>query len=70
MAAEAAIPALRLEGLTKHFGSRVAVDRVNLTVAQGEAFALVGPDGAGKTTTMRLLVGLMDPDEGFAFTER
>ena len=66
MAAEAAVPALRLEGLTKHFGSRVAVDRVNLTVAQGEAFALVGPDGAGKTTTMRLLVGLMDPDDGFA----
>ncbi|MEJ2069894.1 MAG: ABC transporter ATP-binding protein [Syntrophobacterales bacterium] len=66
MAAEAAVPALRLEGLTKHFGSRVAVDRVNLTVAQGEAFALVGPDGAGKTTTMRLLVGLMDPDGGVA----
>jgi ABC-2 type transport system ATP-binding protein len=59
-------PALRLEGLTKHFGARVAVDQVNLTVPQGEAFALVGPDGAGKTTTMRLLVGLMDPDEGRA----
>lgn len=59
-------PALRLEGLTKRFGARVAVDQVNLTVARGEAFALVGPDGAGKTTTMRLLVGLMDPDEGRA----
>jgi ABC-2 type transport system ATP-binding protein len=59
-------PALRLEGLTKRFGLRVAVDHVDLAVAQGEAFALVGPDGAGKTTTMRLLVGIMDPDEGRA----
>jgi ABC-2 type transport system ATP-binding protein len=55
-----------LEGLTKRFGLRVAVDHVDLVVAQGEAFALVGPDGAGKTTTMRLLVGIMDPDEGRA----
>ena len=59
-------PALRLEGLTKRFGLRVAVDHVDLVVAQGKAFALVGPDGAGKTTTMRLLVGIMDPDEGRA----
>ncbi len=58
--------ALRLEDLTKRFGSRVAVDRLNLTVALGESFALVGPDGAGKTTAMRLLVGIMDPDEGQA----
>jgi len=59
-------PALRLLGLTKRFGARVAVDHLDLAVVQGEAFALVGPDGAGKTTTMRLLVGLMDPDEGRA----
>uniref|UniRef100_A0A7V6A1A2 ABC transporter ATP-binding protein n=1 Tax=Desulfobacca acetoxidans TaxID=60893 RepID=A0A7V6A1A2_9BACT len=58
--------ALRIEGLTKRFGERVAVDHVSLTVAPGESFALVGPDGAGKTTTMRLLVGIMDPDEGSA----
>ena len=66
MAVREAKPALRLEGLTKRFGTRVAVDHVSLTVPLGEAFALVGPDGAGKTTTMRLLVGLMDPDEGLA----
>ena len=66
MSANESEPALRLEGLTKRFGARVAVDQVSLTVARGEAFALVGPDGAGKTTTMRLLVGLMDPDEGRA----
>ena len=58
--------ALNLEGLTKRFGPRLAVDHLTFTVAQGEAFALVGPDGAGKTTTMRLLVGIMDPDEGRA----
>lgn len=66
MAAREPEPALSLEGLTKRFGARVAVDQLTLTVAQGEAFALVGPDGAGKTTTMRLLVGIMDPDEGRA----
>jgi len=59
-------PAIRAEGLTKHFGSLTAVDGFSLEVAQGEAFALVGPDGAGKTTSMRLLVGIMDPDGGRA----
>jgi ABC-2 type transport system ATP-binding protein len=58
--------ALRIEGLTKRFGERVAVDHLSLTVDPGQSFALVGPDGAGKTTTMRLLVGIMDPDEGRA----
>jgi ABC-2 type transport system ATP-binding protein len=58
--------ALRTEGLTKRFGPRVAVDHLSLAVAPGESFALVGPDGAGKTTAMRLLVGIMDPDEGSA----
>lgn len=55
---------LRLLGLSKRFGTRVAVDRVDLTVFEGETFALVGPDGAGKTTIMRLVAGLMDPDAG------
>jgi ABC-2 type transport system ATP-binding protein len=62
-AAEAAI---RATGLTKRFGTLVAVDGLDLEVAPGEAFALVGPDGAGKTTTMRLLCGIMDPDGGGA----
>jgi len=66
MAAREPEPALYLEGLTKRFGPRLAVDHLSLTVASGESFALVGPDGAGKTTTMRLLVGIMDPDEGRA----
>ncbi|MFZ5450089.1 MAG: ABC transporter ATP-binding protein [Thermodesulfobacteriota bacterium] len=59
-------PAIRAEGLTKRFGALTAVAGLNLEVAAGEAFALVGPDAAGKTTTMRMLVGIMDPDEGRA----
>ncbi|MBM4295984.1 MAG: ABC transporter ATP-binding protein [Deltaproteobacteria bacterium] len=59
-------PAIRAQGLTKRFGSLVAVDGFSLEVAPGEAFALVGPDGAGKTTAMRMLVGIMDPDGGRA----
>lgn len=58
--------AIRAEGLTKRFGSLTAVDSLNLEVSLGEAFALVGPDGAGKTTTIRLLCGIMIPDSGQA----
>ena len=54
------------QGLTRRFGALTAVDHLDLEVAQGEIFALVGPDGAGKTTTMRMLCGLMDPTEGRA----
>jgi|UniRef100_A0A7C3WGS7 ABC-2 type transport system ATP-binding protein len=57
---------IKAEGLTKRFGERVAVKDFHLRVARGEVFALVGPDGAGKTTVMRLLVGIMDPEEGRA----
>ncbi len=51
-------------GLGKHFGALQAVDDVNLSVIQGEIFGLVGPDGAGKTTIMRMLAGVMRPDAG------
>ena len=54
------------ENLTRKFGELTAVQNMNLDIAEGEIFALVGPDGAGKTTTMRLLCGLMDPTEGRA----
>ncbi len=50
--------------LRKSFGHTQAVDRVSLTVSAGEAYGLVGPDGAGKTTTMRLLVGALKLDGG------
>jgi ABC-2 type transport system ATP-binding protein len=55
---------VQAHNLTRKFGALAAVDRLNLEIKEGEIFALVGPDGAGKTTTMRLLCGLMDPTEG------
>jgi ABC-2 type transport system ATP-binding protein len=57
---------IRTENLTRKFGALTAVDHLNLEIAEGEIFALVGPDGAGKTTTMRMLCGLMNPTEGKA----
>ena len=59
--------AIRMVGLTKAFGSMCAVDGLTLDVEEGEIFALVGPDGAGKTTTMRLLTAIMDPTSGEAW---
>lgn len=61
MAAELAILA---EGVRKRFGDVVAVDGVSLAIPRGEIFGLVGPDGAGKTTMMRILAALFPPDEG------
>jgi len=57
---------IETKDLTRRFGTLTAVDHLNLTVARGEIFGLVGPDGAGKTTTLRMLCGLMDPTEGSA----
>jgi ABC-2 type transport system ATP-binding protein len=54
------------ENLSRHFKSVTAVDGLNLTVRRGEIFGLVGPDGAGKTTTIRMLCAIMDPSEGSA----
>jgi len=59
-------PIIEIHDLTRRFGSLTAVDHLNLTVPRGEIFGLVGPDGAGKTTTLRMLCGLMDPSEGTA----
>ena len=50
--------------LVKTFGDLVAVDRLSFSVGRGEIFGLVGPDGAGKTTTMRMLAGILPPDSG------
>ena len=59
-------PIIETRDLTRRFGALTAVDHLNLTVAEGEIFGLVGPDGAGKTTTLRMLCGLIDPTEGSA----
>src|ERR1043165_3319600 len=52
--------------LTRRFGDLTAVDRLNLSIQPGEIFGLVGPDGAGKTTTLRMLCGLLNPTGGSA----
>ncbi len=57
-------PIVAVEGLTKRFAKVAAVDGLRFTVSRGEIFGLVGPDGAGKTTTMRMLAGVMEPDGG------
>ncbi len=63
---ESIIPAIKADGLTKRFPGVTAVDNVSFAVQPGEIFGLVGPDGAGKTTMMRMLAGVMSPDEGSA----
>ncbi len=57
-------PIVAASGLTKRFAEVAAVDGLSFTVNRGEIFGLVGPDGAGKTTTMRMLAGVMQPDGG------
>jgi ABC-2 type transport system ATP-binding protein len=59
--------AIRLENLTKIFGGQTAVDALSLAVSEGELFGLVGSDGAGKTTTMRMLTAIMEPTAGDAW---
>jgi ABC-2 type transport system ATP-binding protein len=53
-------------GLTKRFGAKLAVNNLNLEVKRGEIFAFLGPNAAGKTTTIKLLTGLLKPTEGSA----
>ncbi len=55
---------IHLERVTRRFGALTAVKDLTLEIGKGEIFGLVGPDGAGKTTTLRLLCGLLDPTEG------
>jgi ABC-2 type transport system ATP-binding protein len=58
---------IKAENLSRKFGALTALDQLNLEVEEGEIFGLVGPDGAGKTTTMRLLTGILDPTSGAAW---
>jgi len=55
---------IEFKGVTKKFGQKAAVNKVNFVVNDGELFTILGPNGAGKTTTLKLLTGLLQPDEG------
>src|SRR5262249_11161056 len=59
-------PAIEIRGLSKRFGRKNAVARLDLSVPRGSIFALLGDNGAGKTTTIRMLTGLLRPDGGYA----
>ncbi len=58
------IPAVELKNVVKRYGELVAVDKISLTLNQGEIFGLLGPNGSGKSTTLKMLLGLVKPDEG------
>ena len=57
---------MQLNGLSKRFGEKVAVDQLDLAVPEGSFYGLVGPNGAGKTTTLSMATGLLRPDSGRA----
>jgi ABC-2 type transport system ATP-binding protein len=58
------LPVIETASLTRHFGPKIAVDDVSLSVARGEIYGFLGPNGAGKTTTIRLMLGLLEPTRG------
>jgi ABC-2 type transport system ATP-binding protein len=62
-------PMVLIEGLSKDFGTTAAVRNLSLEVREGELFGLVGPDGAGKTTTLRMLAGILRPTSGDALID-
>jgi spermidine/putrescine transport system ATP-binding protein len=60
---------VRLEGVVKRFNTMTAVDNLDLQVGKGEFFSMLGPSGCGKTTTLRIIAGFEQPDEGSVFLE-
>lgn len=65
--AAGARPAIEIRGLTKAFGQKVAVDRINLDIPSGSFYGLVGRNGAGKTTTISMVTGMLMPSEGTVY---
>jgi phospholipid/cholesterol/gamma-HCH transport system ATP-binding protein len=57
-------PLIELKGICKSFGSNIILDRVDLTIHRGEALAIIGPSGTGKSTILRIVAGLLPADEG------
>src|SRR5438105_2410571 len=60
----ATTPAVRLSGIRRVYGDVVAIEKLDLAIAEGEFFTLLGPSGSGKTTTLRVIAGFEQPDEG------
>jgi len=60
------IPAIEAEGLTRRFGTFVAVDHVSFRIGRGEIFGFLGSNGCGKSTTMKMLTGLLPASDGWA----
>ena len=56
--------AVRIEGVTKSFGRHVAVDGLSLAVPEGSIYGFIGPNGSGKTTTLRMIMTILYPDSG------
>ena len=69
MYAQSAAPRLRVEGLTKAFDKKIALDGLSFQLERGEVLGILGPNGAGKTTTFLCLCGLLRPDGGSIFFE-
>ncbi|MBO4510756.1 MAG: ABC transporter ATP-binding protein [Lachnospiraceae bacterium] len=63
------VPAIRLEGITKQFGSVIANDHVDLSVKHGQILAILGENGSGKTTLMNMIAGIYFPDHGKIFVD-
>lgn len=62
-------PLIELKGISKSFGSNVVLDNVDLTIYRGEALAVIGPSGTGKSTILRIIAGLLAPDAGDIYVQ-
>lgn len=62
-------PLIEIKGVSKSFGSNVVLDEVDLTIYQGEALAIIGPSGTGKSTILRIIAGLLAPDVGEVYVQ-
>ncbi|NEO56939.1 MAG: ABC transporter ATP-binding protein [Okeania sp. SIO3B5] len=62
-------PIIELKGVSKSFGSNVVLDETDLTIYRGEALAIIGPSGTGKSTVLRIIAGLLTPDAGEVYVQ-
>jgi phospholipid/cholesterol/gamma-HCH transport system ATP-binding protein len=62
-------PLIELKGVTKRFGSNTVINNLDLTVYQGQGLAIIGPSGTGKSTILRIMAGLLVPDEGEVYIQ-